>query len=117
MQPVKDTSRLYETERRCYHAVRPGFRIAELQISPMQSVPWHYHNEIQDTFYVISGAIRILMRDPSEEICLGPGQTFSVRPGRPHLVTNPGKTSTVFLVLQGFGEYDFVGLDEPSHVC
>jgi hypothetical protein len=44
-------------------------------------------------------------------------QTFSVRPGRPHLVTNPGKTSTVFLVLQGFGEYDFVGLDEPSHVC
>jgi quercetin dioxygenase-like cupin family protein len=115
MQPVKDTSGLYEVERRCYHAARPGFRIAELQISPTQSVPWHYHNEIQDTFYVISGAIRIFMRDPSEEICLSPGQTFSVRPGRPHLVTNAGNTSTVFLVLQGIGEYDFVGLDEPSH--
>ncbi len=31
---VKDASGLYEVERRAYHAARPGFRIAELQISP-----------------------------------------------------------------------------------
>jgi len=116
MQPVKDTSSLYDVERRCYHAVRPGFRIAELQISPSQSVPWHYHSAIQDTFYVISGTIRIAARDPSEEICLAPGQTFAVRPGRPHLVTNAGNTSAVFLVLQGIGEYDFVKLAEPASV-
>jgi hypothetical protein len=30
MQAVKDASRLYEVERRQYHAERPGFRIAEL---------------------------------------------------------------------------------------
>src|SRR4051812_16573325 len=39
---VKDSSGLYEVERRAYHAARPGFRIAELQISPTQKVPWHY---------------------------------------------------------------------------
>jgi hypothetical protein len=33
-----------------------------------------------------------------------------VRAGRPHLVTNAGKTSATFLVLQGIGEYDFVPL-------
>ena len=33
---VKDSSGLYEVERRAYHAARPGFRIAELQISPTQ---------------------------------------------------------------------------------
>jgi hypothetical protein len=38
---VKDPSGLYEVERRAYHAARPGFRIAELQISPTQKVPWH----------------------------------------------------------------------------
>ncbi len=32
MQGVKDASGLYEGERRAYHAARPGFRIAELQI-------------------------------------------------------------------------------------
>ena len=39
MEGVKDSSGLYEVERRAYHAARPGFRIAELQISPTQKVP------------------------------------------------------------------------------
>jgi hypothetical protein len=59
MKGVADSSGLYEVERRAYHAVRPGFRIAELQISPAQKVPWHYHNNVHDTFYVVTGAIRI----------------------------------------------------------
>jgi mannose-6-phosphate isomerase-like protein (cupin superfamily) len=109
-QAVKDTNRIYEAERRSYYAARPGFRIAEMQISPTQCVPWHYHNEVQDTFYVISGKIRIATRDPDEEVCLSVGQTYAVRPGRPHRVTNAGDSSAVFLVLQGFGDYDFVGL-------
>src|SRR5262249_2996882 len=49
MEGVKDSSGLYEVERRAYHAARPGFRIAELQISPTQKVPWHYHNNVHDT--------------------------------------------------------------------
>ena len=55
MEPVKDASHLYEVERRATHAARPGFRIQELQISPTQQVPWHYHNNVQDTFYVLTG--------------------------------------------------------------
>ena len=116
MQPLKDTSATYEVERRAYYAARPGFRIAELQISPTQTVPWHYHSNVQDTFYVISGTIRIFARDPIEEVGLTPGQTFAVRPGRPHMVANAGNSSAVFVVLQGMGEYDFVGLTEPSNV-
>jgi mannose-6-phosphate isomerase-like protein (cupin superfamily) len=116
MQPVKDTSRIYEVERRAYYAARPGFRIAELQMSPTQTVPWHYHNNVQDTFYVVSGTIRIFARDPVEEVSLTPGQTFTVSPGRPHMVSNAGNTSAVFVVLQGMGEYDFVGLAEPLDV-
>ena len=110
MAAVKDASGLYEVEHRAYHAARPGFRIAELQISPTQKVPWHYHNNVHDTFYVIEGAIRIFLQDPKEQALVERGQTFSVPPKRPHLVTNAGKTSAVFLVLQGLGEYDFVPL-------
>ena len=55
MEPVKDASHLYEVERRATHAARPGFRIQELQISPTQQVPWHYHSNVQDTFYVLAG--------------------------------------------------------------
>jgi quercetin dioxygenase-like cupin family protein len=109
-QPVKDASALYEVERRAYHAARPGFRIAELQISPTQKVPWHYHNNVADTFYVVEGSIRIFLQQPKEEVRLKRGETYSVPPKRPHLVVNAGDTSAVFLVLQGIGEYDFVPL-------
>jgi mannose-6-phosphate isomerase-like protein (cupin superfamily) len=110
MQPPNEASRTYEVERRAHHAVRPGFRIAELQIGPSQTIPWHCHTKTQDTFYVINGAIRIFAREPEEDLCLTVGDTYSVRPGRPHYVANAGNTSAVFLVLQGMGEHDFVAL-------
>ena len=110
MRPMKDASNFYEVERRQYHAARPGFRINELQISPTQSVPWHYHSNVQDTFYVIEGHLRIFLQDPTEEVRLAPGNTYSVPPRRPHLVTNDADTSATFLVLQSIGKYDFVPL-------
>jgi quercetin dioxygenase-like cupin family protein len=109
---VKDASHLYEVERRARHAERPGFRISELQISPAQQVPWHYHTSVQDTFYVLEGEIRLFLRDPKEEVRVKPGETYAVRAGRPHLVTNPGTTSATFLVLQGIGEYDYIPLTD-----
>ena len=110
VEPVKDASHLYVVERRAHHAERPGFRIAELQISPTQKVPWHYHTHTQDTFYVIEGRLRLFLREPKQEVNLGPGDTYSVRPRRPHLVANGGEGSATFLVLQGIGEYDYVPL-------
>ena len=50
---MKDGTHLYEVERRAEHAARPGFRITEIQLSKTQKVPWHYHNNVQDTFYVL----------------------------------------------------------------
>ena len=110
MESMKDASHFYEVERREYHVERPDFRISELQISPTQKVPWHYHSNVRDTFYVIEGRLRLFLQEPKEEVRLEPGDTYSVAPRRPHLVTNGGETSATFLVLQGIGEYDFVPL-------
>ncbi len=114
MEAMKDGSHLYEVERRAEHAARPGFRITELQISSTQKVPWHYHSNVQDTFYVLEGELRLFLREPNEEVRLSPGDTYSVQPRRPHLVTNSGDSSATFLVLQGIGEYDFVPLIEQT---
>ncbi len=110
MEAIKDGTHLYEVERRAEHAARPGFRITEIQLSKTQKVPWHYHNHVQDTFYLLKGNLRIFLRDPKEEVRLAPGDTYSVKPRRPHLVANGGEGSATFLVLQGIGEYDFVPL-------
>ena len=113
-QPVQDASHLYEVERRAQHAVRPGFRITELQLSPMQTVPWHTHTNISDTFYVLEGKMRLFLQEPKETLNLKPGEVYAVRPKQPHLVTNCGTTSLSFLVLRGVGEYDFVPQVKPS---
>ena len=110
MEALKDASHLYEVEHRAQHAARPGFRIQELKISKKQKVPWHYHSNVQDTFYVLEGELRIFLQDPKEDVRLRPGETYSVRPRRAHLVTNGGETSATFLVLQGIGDYDYVPL-------
>jgi quercetin dioxygenase-like cupin family protein len=112
MEAIKDATQLYEVERRDQHAARPGFRIQEIQISKTQQVPWHYHNNVRDTFYVLNGSLRLFLREPKEEVRLGPGDSYEVQPRRPHLVVNGGDGSATFLVLQGIGEYDFVPLVE-----
>ena len=110
MNALKDASHLFDAEDRAEHAARLGFRISELRLSDKQKVPWHYHNYVDDTFYVISGSLRIFLREPKEEVRLTPAQTFTAKAGRPHLVTNGGAEPVSFLVLQGIGEYDFVPL-------
>src|SRR2546422_11040859 len=96
MEAIKDGTHLYEVERRAEHAARPGFRITEIQLSKAQKVPWHYHNNVQDTFYVLNGNLRLFLRDPKEEIRLAPGDTYSVKPRRPHLVANGGGGAAAF---------------------
>lgn len=114
MEPLDDASGQYDVERRVLHAQRADFRISELQISPRQSVPWHYHRFVDDTFYVLEGRIRLSLREPEEEVVLGPGATRTVRRLRPHTVTNAGDESATFLVLQGIGKYDYVAVEEAS---
>ena len=109
-EAVKDASHLYAVDRRAYHLQRPGFRIAELQLSPTQTVPWHCHNNVSDTFYVLEGRLRLFLQNPKQEVQLGVGESYAVAAGRPHLVTNAGDASMTILVLQGVGEYDYVPL-------
>lgn len=109
-EALADASHLYEVEKRTYHCERPGFRVNEMTLSPTQTVPWHYHNNISDTFYVLEGQLRLYLQDPKETILLGPGESYAVVARRPHLVTNAGDTSMTILVLQGIGEYDYVPL-------
>jgi quercetin dioxygenase-like cupin family protein len=109
-RPKSAANDIYEVASLTHHVVRPRFRITELAITPAQKVPWHCHSNVQDTFYVLEGQLRIFLREPKEEVGLSPGQTYAVRPRRPHLVTNGSDSTATFLVLQGIGEYDFITL-------
>src|SRR5262249_10879784 len=59
----------YEVTRFTCHVSRPELRIVELTLNSTQQVPWHYHSNVQDTFYVVGGQLRIFLREPKEEVC------------------------------------------------
>ena len=107
-----DASNLYEVVNRDMHAERDGFRISELTLSTTQKVPWHYHSEISDTFYVLEGQITVHVREPKETHVIEVGESLVVAAGRPHLVRNSGEGLATFLILQGVGQYDYVPLTE-----
>jgi quercetin dioxygenase-like cupin family protein len=108
------TRRTSPIERREEHLKRPGFQLIELQLGPGQEIPWHYHTAIQDTFYVLGGQVELFLREPDESVRLAPGETYTVRRGRPHRVTNAGSGSAIFLNLQGIGQYDWNAAGVPE---
>ena len=55
-------------ERFARHAERPGFVISEMRMSPAQRVGWHYHTNVQDTFYVLDGSVRITCAIPMNRL-------------------------------------------------
>src|ERR1700719_3149966 len=89
-ESIKDASHLYEVERRAYHLERPGFRISDLQLTPTQTVPWHCHSNVSDTFYVLAGRLRLFLQNPKQEVQLGVGESYAVAAGRPPLVSKWG---------------------------
>jgi len=105
MQGVKDSSGLYEVERRARHAERPGFRINELQISPTQQVPWHFHTNIQDTFYVQSHP-DVLLRTHTSPMQIRAMETqpppiFIVIPGKVYRRDSDATHSPMFHQMEG----------------
>ena len=74
-EPLKDPIHLLEVERMVYHAERPGFRIAEPQLSVSQKVYRHSHTNVQDTLYVLQGRLRVFMQDPKEDVRLESRET------------------------------------------
>lgn len=116
MAPVslKDPSHLYQTMRTADHAVRPGFGIHEMELDLHQTVPWHSHSQISDTFYVISGILKLSLREPEEVLFLHATHCYRVAPERPHKVENGGDGPLTVLVLQGVGEYDYLPLSEQT---
>ena len=76
-------------------------------LAPGDSIPWHYHSEITDHYFVLRGTLIIKTRDPDREHELEIGDRHQIVPGTAHLLSNRGATDCQFLLLQGVGKYDW----------
>jgi len=83
-------------------------RVHVLTLARGQSVPWHYHSEITDSFVCLEGPMVVETRAPRNHHHMMPGQRCSVPPKTAHYVHGEDGGGCKFLIVQGIGVYDFV---------
>lgn len=72
------------------------------------AIPWHYHSESNDHYFVLAGQLSIDTRGPDEMKTLAVGERHTIRPGTKHLISNRSDAETRFLLVQGVGKYDWL---------
>ena len=105
-------SKPYEAEVRKTIAEAPGLRVRQLTLAPGQSVPWHHHSAITDTFFCMEGTVVVETRGPDAgDHLLRPGDTLAVPPNTAHYVHGMDMGRCAFMIVQGVGIYDYIPED------
>ena len=92
----------------------PTVRVRILTLEKGSAIPWHHHTRVTDHTFCLEGEIEIHLREPEEILTLTPGEHHQIQPHRIHTIVNPTETPARYLLIQGVGEYDFVGAPENS---
>jgi len=75
-------------------------RVSVLTLAAGQCVPWHYHNEISDSFVCLEGPMVVETRAPRHEYLLEPGERCAVPPKTAHYVHGKEMGPCKFLIVR-----------------
>jgi quercetin dioxygenase-like cupin family protein len=81
-------------------------RAIVLTLDQGQTVPWHYHSTITDSFVCLKGPMVVETRAPRNAYVLNAGERCEVPPKTAHHVHGQNGGPCQFMVLQGIGVYD-----------
>jgi quercetin dioxygenase-like cupin family protein len=82
-------------------------RVRIIELRSHEVADWHYHTEVTDNMFCLTGNITVRLKEPDEEFVLSPGRRCEVMKGRVHQVADAGGDIARYLLVQGVGNYDF----------
>jgi quercetin dioxygenase-like cupin family protein len=82
-------------------------RVRIMSLAPRETTERHYHTEVTDDVFCLTGRIVVRVNEPGEDYELSPGQRCRIKTGRIHRVENLGDEEASYLLVQGVGTYDF----------
>ena len=82
-------------------------RVRIMALSSHEVARWHYHTQVSDDIFCLTGAFLVRLRNPDEEVRLTPGQRCKIETGRVHQLENLEDAESTYLLVQGIGQYDF----------
>ena len=81
-------------------------RVQVLTLGMNDSIPWHYHSEITDSFVCLEGILVVDTKVPTISYVLKAGDRCEVPPLVAHYVHGENMQPAKFMILQGVGVYD-----------
>lgn len=82
-------------------------RVRIMTLGPREIADGHYHTQITDNIFCLTGTIVVHMKEPDEKERLTPGRRCQIKTGRVHRLENLGDMEATYLLVQGTGRYDF----------
>ncbi len=84
-----------------------NLRVRIMTLDPREVAGWHFHTQVTDDIFCLTGTISVRLRNPAEEVRLAPGQRCQIKEGRIHRLENLEEFQVSYLLVQGIGKYDF----------
>jgi quercetin dioxygenase-like cupin family protein len=84
-----------------------AIRVRVMALSPGELAAWHYHTQVTDHIFCLTGTILVRMRNPDQKVRLTPGERCLVETRRVHQLENLEDFEASYLLVQGIGKYDF----------
>ncbi len=92
----------------------PRMNFALVQFQPGQDFPAHYHNVMEENFYILEGEIDIVVDGKVNH--LKPGQMIHIEPGEIHYcINNYDKTIKMVSTLAPYQEVDKVEVPDYTY--
>ncbi len=82
-------------------------RVRIMTLEPREVAEWHYHTQVTDDIFCLTGAILVRLQNPDQETLLSPGQRCQIGKSRIHQLENRQDTPSTYLLVQALGQYDF----------
>jgi len=82
-------------------------RVRIMSLAPHEIADWHFHTEVTDDIFCLTGTILVRMKEPNEENKLTPGERCQIKTSRKHRLENLRGEESTYLLVQGTGKYDF----------
>lgn len=92
----------------------PRMSYSLVQFQPGQDFQAHYHNVMEENFYILEGKIDIVVDGVLNT--LEPGDFIHIEPGEVHYINNPyDKTLLMVSTLAPYQEVDKVEVENPVY--
>jgi|SRR5262245_43537885 mannose-6-phosphate isomerase-like protein (cupin superfamily) len=87
-------------------------RVRLFTLAPGEIIPWHYHSQCSDHYFVLEGTLTVRTRHPERQSIIKIGASHRLAPQTIHQISNQSEEDCRFLLVQGVGALDWVQVED-----